>query len=465
MSMRCSRRPILLATLAAGLLFVMPSAAQAGGFSNPDFGVRRVGMFAVTARPDDVTAIFHNPAGLTLKDGTDFYHAQSWFVMDLGMRLYKSDGTLAPDKEIHPTLAVGAIPFLGFASDCGTKDFRLGFGIYAPNAYGAALPEDEATRYHAITALFLASRATLAAAYKINDMFRIGAAISLVHVYLTKTQYMNAKMIPADTDKFNDPKYDLRFKSRYDTAYDDMLLTMDGQDWTWAADLGILFHPIPSLRIGAAFSGGSDIELEGDVSLSYNYCRDANGKKIPNCRLGDPGSKQSLKKEKTTHHTNMVIPFELKAGFNWEFVKNFEVGMDVYYWHYQVFQQQRTVLKDKLFGLIKELNDQKNYGKSWAWNIGLMYRVVPSLELMCGFQMDFTPIPQQTYTLDNPSTDQKGISLGLRWQIDDRWRVGLAFVKNWFNLVNVQESVAKPPSNAKGHGSNNEFAFDFGYRF
>ena len=77
--------------LAASCVF-SGSAAQAGGFSNPDFGIRRLGMFAVTARPDDPTAVFHNPAGLTLMDGTHFYHAQSWFFLNLGMRLGEGTG-------------------------------------------------------------------------------------------------------------------------------------------------------------------------------------------------------------------------------------------------------------------------------------------------------------------------------------------------------------------------------------
>lgn len=447
-------------TLVAGLLalWVIPGSAMAGGFSNPDFGIRRVGMFAVTARPDDATAIFHNPAGLVLQDGTHFYHTQSWFVMQLGMRLYDSQGVLRPDKEIHPTWNVGAIPFLGFQSDCGTRDFRLGFGIYAPNAYGAALPEDGPTRYHATQALFLASRATLAAAYQVSDIFSFGAAVNLIHVYLTKTQYMNKRMLPLPNLSADSPAFDLRFESPEKTGATDMLMEIDGQDWTWALDAGVIVRPHRTFRIGAAFSGGSPITLEGKVKLTGSNCPAGS----TNCTLkGHLGEVLA----DTRHKTRMLIPFELKAGFNWEPLDWFEIGMDIYYWHYQSLQEQSTHLKEPLLGLIQDLPDQKNYRNSWAWNIGMMFRPVRSVDLMLGYQMDFTPIPEQTYTLDNPSTDQKGISMGLRWRIDDRWRVGLAYVHNWFNLVNVQRSVSKPPSNGKGHGANNEFAFEFSYRF
>lgn len=435
--------PLRSMLLAGVLATLAPDAALAGGFSNPDFGGRRIGMFAVVARPDDATAIFHNPAGLTLNDGTEFYHAQSWFLMEMGMKLYNSEGKLYPlDHEIKPSWNVGAIPFLGVTSDLGTRDFRLGFALYAPNAYGAALPEGEPTRYHATQALFLASRATLAAAYKVNEVFQIGASLSLIYVYMTKTQYWNLDMLPAAGDTGAEAKWDLRFRPQSETRSRDLKLKMGGDAWTWAWDVGVLLRPMKNLRFGLVFQSGSDIDLKGSVHIT-----NAKGETVS-----------------ANHTTGMTIPFTLRGGVNWEVVPGFEIGADMFWWHYQILQEQRTVLDKELYGM-KTLVDPKNYGNSFAYCVGINYHVLPELELMAGWQQDFTPIPVQTYTLENPSTDQNGISVGLRWRINDHWRVSLGYVRNWFKLIDVQQSTGKPPTNAKGHGSNNEIAFDFGYRF
>jgi len=91
----------------------------------------------------------------------------------------------------------------------------------------------------------------------------------------------------------------------------------------------------------------------------------------------------------------------------------------------------------------------------------LMYRVIPELEFMVGYQEDYTPIPDETYTLDNPSRDQRGISFGVRWRPLPRHRFGLAIVRNWFDLVDVQTSMSTPPANAKGHATNFEVGFDY----
>ncbi len=424
--MRCSRGVSSGVAFFLALLWVLP--AVGGGFSNLDFGIRRMGMFAVTAKPDDGTAIFHNPAGMTLQEGTILYHSQSWFIADLGFRMYDSEGKLWPDHEITPDWSVGVIPFIGVTSDLGLEDLRLGLGIYAPNAYGAALPKSEPSRYHATRALFLAARATLAAAYRVTPRFSVGASISVVPVYLTASRVMNPLVLQDPDNRFAPPEV---------TAPFDATLDLNGLAVTWAWDVGVLLHPFDNFSIGLGFASGSDFTLKGDVTLTQ-----PDGTRVT-----------------ATQRTRMVIPFTLRAGFNWEFVRNFEVAMDIYWWHYQILQEQRTRLSEPIMG-IGELVDPKNYGNSWNWCIGLLYRVHPRVELMVGYQEDYTPIPTRTFTLDNPSRDQRGISMGIRWQVNDSVRLGAAYVRNWFDLPDVRDSISMPPSNIKGYGGNNEVGID-----
>lgn len=411
------------------LLALSPTAGQAGGFTIPDFGGRRVGMMAVVAYPDDVTAIFHNPAGLVLQDGTTFQFYAAAAFSELALRLYDSEGSLHPDHEISPDISMGAIPFLGAATDLGTDRFRLALGVYAPNAFGAALPEDEPTRYHATKVLFVGSRATLSAAYRFSPEFSIGAGVSLVHVYLMANRFLNLSVL-ADPDQ--------RFLPPEETAAGDGRLDLDGQGFSYAWDFGLLFEPTSTLRIGGSFASGSSPTLRGDV------------------RLKQPDGST----EHATQSTPMSIPFTLRAGMNWAFAPDFEVGADVRYWHYQVYQELRSTLSDPIAGM-DEFVDPKNYGNSWNWCIGMLYRILPGVELMTGYQQDFTPIPKQTFTLDNPSRDQRGITGGVRWQVVPNHRIGLYGLHNWINAVDVQESVSIPPSNTKGHGSTSEIGFEY----
>ncbi|MBU0550644.1 outer membrane protein transport protein [Myxococcota bacterium] len=416
---------------ALSFLILLYSLAYAGGFSNPDFGIRRVGMFAVVAQPDDVTAVYHNPAGLLLGEGTRLYHHQSWFISDLAMRFYDSEGELKPNHDISPDWNVGAVPFIGLAHT--SKKWAWGLGVYAPNAYGAVLPDDEPTRYHVTEALFVAGRGTASFAYAPTKKLSVGLSVSLIYVHLEAARYMNARVLA-------DP--DARFAPLEENVPFDALLELKGKDWTGAVDFGVLLHPTKDLTIGAVFAGGAPIDLEGEVKLTQ-----ADGKI-----------------EKATQKTEMTIPMELRGGINWRFAPDFELGMDIRWWHYQILQEQRTQLDKPLMG-IEAFVDPKNYDNSWNWCIGMMYHLNKEVELMMGYQEDYTPIPEETFTLDNPSRDQRGISVGFRWQASENLRLGGAFVKNWFDLVDVQTSLGTPPSNVKGYGANTEIGFDVDYTF
>lgn len=425
-----SRMPVILLVL----LLLAPTAALAGGFSTNDFGCRRHGMAAVVARPDDVTALFHNPAGLVLRHGHFFQFSMATFIVTPGIRMYDSEGVLHPNHEISPDWTVAGSPFFGFATDLNTKKLRLAFAAFLPNGFGADLPENEPSRYHSLQTWFVASRATAAAAYEVSDRFAVGATVSVIHAYIKAKRFVN-------TSVFSDP--DNRFLPASETVEGDHLLEMDGQDFTWAVDLGVLFKPLDTLRIGASFAGGSAAELEGDVELKYT----------------------TGELETTRHLTEIVIPFTLRAGVNWEATDRFEMGFDVRYWHYQVFQEQRSVLDEPLLnGLLSELSAAKNYGNSWNIGLGVMHHTTDDLDFMVGFKKDYTPIPNQTLTLENPSRNSHSLSGGVRWQCDDNIRLGMSLVKGWIDLANVQNSLTVPPTNIKARGGTLTVGLDLLYQ-
>ncbi len=421
-------------TLFVGLLvwsgLLCPAPARGGGFSNVDFGTRRVGMLAVIAHPDDPTAIFHNPAGLVLTPGTAAYFSAATFLFDVGIRLYDSQGVLQPDHTISPDTAMGVSPFLAVTSDLGTKRWRVGLAAYAPNVFGTSLPEDEPTRYQALDVMFIAARATASAAVEVDPKLSIGANFNCLMIHMKASRMMNPLV-------FDDP--DRRFDETVWAS--DSRMELSGFGYTFTGDLGILVRPLPSLDIGAMFASGAPVELEGKVTLE------------------EPSGDVS----RIGHTTSLAIPFTLQGGINWKLTDDFEMAADIRYWHYQVLQEQRTELDAPLLGRT-EFVDPKNYGNSLNVSFGMLYHVNPEWEFMLGILRDWSPIPTPMVTLDNPNRDRTGVGTGLRWSINEDWRVGAAFERNWYDLTDNQESPTDPPTNAKGWGSNMVLAFDVLWR-
>ncbi len=429
---RTVRATLLVATL-LGSLLTSPEG-QAGGFHNPDLGVRKTGMFSVVGKPDDPTALFHNPAGLTLLEGTQLYAAGTAAIVDMGLRMYDSEGELHPrDHEITPTTYYGLSPFLGVVSDFDTERLRVAFGLYAPNFYGAFLPEDEPTRYHITEGFFVAAHSTLAAAYEVSDQFSFGAGLSLVYVRMEMKQFMNPLVL-------QNP--DLRFSDDPSVRDSDLRMSVVGDDFTYTWNFGLLFHPFPELGLGASFTSGAAMDLRGKVKLTPN----------------DGATME------TGQTTEMVIPFTLRAGLNWGFAPNFEIGIDINWWHYQVLQEQVTRLDKPLVGM-SELRSPKNYTNSWNWSVGLLHNLFDDVDIMCGYQEDYTPIPTTTFSLDNPTQNMHGIAMGTRWRISETVSTGASVVRNWYELIDVQDNQNNPPANVKGRGANLEVASEVSVTF
>ena len=62
-------RSLMLLVAAMATAAALPNTALAGGFTIPLVGARMSGQSVFVGYPDDTSAIYHNPAGLTLLKG------------------------------------------------------------------------------------------------------------------------------------------------------------------------------------------------------------------------------------------------------------------------------------------------------------------------------------------------------------------------------------------------------------
>ena len=55
---------------AVSLLLLFPATLWAGGFTIIEVGSQKTGMMTGIGKPDDLSAVYHNPAGLADQHGT-----------------------------------------------------------------------------------------------------------------------------------------------------------------------------------------------------------------------------------------------------------------------------------------------------------------------------------------------------------------------------------------------------------
>lgn len=427
--------------LAVAAVLLVPRAAEAGGFGIPEVGARRTAMAAVVGRPDEPSAIFHNPAGLTLQPGLRVYATfglsllntefklRPWDCGDMGCRsddiLDTSPGSDGYYATTRPTRAMGAIPMLTVSAEILPGKLWGAIGAYVSNGTGAAFAEDDVTRYHLIEGYIISPTVTAVAAYQVTPELAVGAGAGMMKVLVKGRRYFYP---------FLDGR-DLRplFGSNPE-------LELEGEDWAFTWNAGVVARPIPKLTLGATVIGRVDPELIGPVTVTYGDDSPTPGDQLHGFAI-----------------TGLVLPWTFFGGANYDVTPWLEVGAETRYYLYRSYKEQYTKLNNIPFAT--ELRTPKNYGDSWQLAGGIRVHDVarlPRVELMLGTHYDKTPAPPETVTLDQPTFTHIGLHSGVRWQVG-RYRLAATYIHYWYEIPVISESLTMPPSNIRGEGGNNIF--------
>lgn len=399
-------------------------SARAGGGVIPDMGIRKTAMGAVIGRPDELAAIYHNPAGLVLSPGTNIFVSGSLALLNTDIRLRPWKGSDAYIKapvdadgyypEVQPSRAFGVVPMVVASTNLWSKDVVAALGFYVPNAVGAAFKEDSVARYHLIEGYSVAAAGTLSVAYRPLPWLSIGGGVSLYYLRL----HARRKLFPV----FDGRDLGALFGSQTD-------LEIGGDDVTFGFNLGVLLQPIPSLSIGAAMISRSNVTFEGDFAL----------------RLGSDSARPNTTLS-GTQRTESLLPWTFQFGANYDIFSWLEIGAEFRYWVMSQVDEQRTQIEG--LDLLPELVLPRNYHDSWHASGGFNFHLpwVAGLELMTGVHYDRSPAPAKYMSIEQPLFSHVGWHVGARYRFG-RWSLGASYARFWYLQRRTDESVGTPPSN------------------
>jgi long-subunit fatty acid transport protein len=411
---------------------MLAGQARAGGFGIPEIGVRRTAMATVIGRPDELAALYHNPAGLVLADEWRIY-------MSAGLSLLATEFELSPWERsneflgatpeatgyyapVKPSRAMGVVPMLAAGGRVWNKLYA-GAALYVGNATGAAFEEDAVTHYHLIDGYIVAPQLSATAAYQLRDDLALAATVGVINMRVHGKRYVFPIIDGNDISGLAGTKPEL---------------VLDGEAWAPTWGVSAYGKPHPRVTWGAAIVGKVTATLEGPIEITYSD--DAM----------TPGD--TLVGRQTT---TQLLPWTAQAGANVDVTPNVELGSEFRYWLYRQYERQHTDVVG-IF-LVRELNTEKNYSDSWEVAAGARVHdlaAAPGLDLMAGFNWDKSPAPPKTVTLDQPSFTHWGLHTGARYSVG-RYRIGASYVFYKYLIPTITDSVTLPPSNVRGRGTNN----------
>ncbi len=424
-------RASLAVSAALGLALSAP--ALGGGFGIPEVGVRRTGMGAIVGRPDDPSAMYHNPAGLVLADEWQLYISLGGSLLDTKFQLHSWDQsdkflgvTAGADgyyNAVKPTRAYGVIPMVAAVGPIWRHKLYGGVAAFVGNATGAAFSSTAVTRYHLIDGYVVAPQVVIGAAYKVTDTLAFGATAGVVNIRIHGKENVFPIVNGQDISSL---------------VGSSPLLELDASGWAPTWQLGVFGHPIPRLTWGASLVGKIDATLTGPIKVTYSD--DA------------PTPGDTLQGQQTTKE---LLPWALYVGANFDVTPQIELGAEGRYWLYRQLQEQHTDIVG-IF-LLRSLDSPKDYHDSWEASGGLRVHdlaALPKVDLMAGLQYDYSPAPSETVSFQTPSFTHWGLHSGVRYSFG-RWRLGASYIHYWYEIPTVTDSITSPPTNFRGSGSNN----------
>ena len=251
-------RFLLAAPAVAASLALGATSARGAGFQvNEHSAVNTGRVSSVTATVDDPSAIFHNPAGLTNVQGTEF---------QAGVTLIRPRGTYTGpglpstnpgggDVTQNANSPMVPVPNAYVARALSDKAF-VGFGFYAPYGLGISWEDPDnfagrtVVKELSLRSFFL----TPSIALRLSENVSVGVGVSLVPA----TVYLRRTLGSADNGQVLFPR---------DVYSREGELEVSGSAFGVGANAGIQVTLIENLKLGFAFRSAVDLAFSGNAKF------------------------------------------------------------------------------------------------------------------------------------------------------------------------------------------------------
>ncbi|MBE9552961.1 MAG: outer membrane protein transport protein [Proteobacteria bacterium] len=360
----------VIAGLASALLFLTPAGAIAAGFAVKEQSTAAQGnSFAgATAGAEDATYMFFNPAGLTRHAD----HQAALIVNDIIVQGETANADAGVGGEpASGDAAVDAVVPAAYAMWSVSPDLKLGIGINAPFGLKTEYSQTWAGRYHSVESDMKTININPAIAYRINDVFSVGAGLQIQHIDVTLSNMVN----------FGGP---------------DLLAEVTGDDWGFGATLGLLAELSDDTRLGLGYRSQVKHNIKGDFTIGGGLVSDA---------LAD-----------------FTAPDMASAGIYHDINSQWAVMGELAWTRWSSFDELRIMSSG---GLISQTPE--DWEDVWFFALGATWKPNETWSIRAGAGYDQTPIPDNRRTPRITDEDRILLSLGAQFRPSQNVTINAAY--------------------------------------
>lgn len=370
---------------------------QAGGFRVSLQGIRQAAMAHTSAHTRDASVVFFNPAGMSFISSKLSITGGMFAVITKAE--FQSVNSLYKAKTDNPV----SPPFNFAAAYKATDNLSVGLSVSTPYGSSVDWGKDWMGK-NLITKIKLeAFFIQPTVAYKITDWFSIGGG------YIFATASANLEKAISNING------SMKLKAGGAPGY--------------GYNLGMYFRPTKELDVGISYR--SEVKIKARKGNVYLH--------IPSSLIGTD------KFATTTDRfdTNIPLASELTLGLTYKISKCWSISSD---WNFSGWHEY----KDLTFKFYQNKigNDPHNptissssrkFKNSSAYRIGTEYSPSDKLAFRLGYYYDESPVKDEYWNPETPSTDNQAITGGLGYKLTDNLYIdlsGIYFVGESRNIDN-----------------------------
>ncbi len=356
------------------------SVIYAGGYQIPESSLNAIALSAANvANAHGADAAYYNPANMIWMDDVNTLSADLTMILLTEIDYegsFRGDGV---NHTINSEEETFAMPTLHYVSP-KIGNVRLGLSMLSPGGLSKrweSQPGKSISDEFSLTAIELNP----------SIAFALGDKVSLA--FGLRVIYSEGVVKSASTASRD----------------------MTGDSLNYGYNLALSYRPTSALKMAVTYRSNIDLKEEGDATLYFPDNGDYSGDVV---YKGD---------------ATVTVPIPAKLGmavaYTFPTETTVELTVDRTYW-----SSYKTLDFDYVgsIGVLTPVFDDpiaKDYEDVYAFRLGITQEL-DQWTLMAGYVHDESPIPEATLGFELPDSDGDAYSLGVRYDIDEAWNVGIA---------------------------------------
>ena len=429
------------------LSIVAVGVAHGSGFSLLEQSASQMGTAYAGAGSsiDDVTAMYYNAASLTYLAGTELAVVGSG--IDISSKFSNRNSQPAFGQPLGNSGGdAGGTSFVpaAYAAMPLNDKLAIGLGINVP--FGLKLHYDEdgwIGRYQALKSEIKTINVNPTLAYQLTDTLSIGVGVDYQQVDAELTNAVNYSGIVAQG-----AQQAVAGGALSSTALPSLLATTQGLDGRvavkgdddgWGFNLGILYAPSDTTRVGLSYRSTIKYRISGTVRFIAPTIDNPIASFIA-ASAGAPGGPVAS----SSGYVDLRVPDTTMLSAAQRIGPKFELFADV-----------------ALVGWssVHEIRVRRNTGETvsvspshwkdaWRFALGGAYDLSPTWKLRAGVTYDQSQIPDATRTARLPDSSRTIVAIGAQWRPSEAMKVDFAYG----HLFSPDASLNQDDGNAAQYG-------------